>query len=210
MKNTYVLKIFLKVLLFAAGLLLAGWFFMPWRQVGEAVLLSASNHLPEPAYLSYSTVRSTAGGFVVNDLEIRNLMGMVNVFFSSVTIIPDVGTSLLSMAPTCRITFTGAVIGDIAVTPFSKIPSVAPGNGRAVVSINRQGVFLDGLRSVGELSTSGSLLINLSGMEILWADVAIDIDSETFEEYMPHLALILPLQQESQGRWFLRRLRGSE
>jgi len=203
------LKIFLKTLLFVVGLLLTGWFFMPWKQVGEVVLLSASSRLPTGASLAYSTVGNARGGFVVNNLEIKNLMGMVDVSFNTLTIVPNAVASLLGMAPICRLTFTGAVMGDIAVTPLRKIPGVALGNGRVVVSINRQGIFLDALRSDGELSTSGSLLVDLSAMRITWADVILDVKSEAFEENLSLLGSILPLERESSGRWFLRRARGS-
>jgi hypothetical protein len=211
MKNIYALKVFFKSLLFAAGLLSAGWFFVPWKQVGEAVLLSASGRLPEPATIAYSTVRKVAGGFVVNNLEIKDIMGKADIFFNTLTVAPDAAASLLGMSPTCRLTFTGAVIGDVAVTPLRKMPGVAPGNGRAVVSVNRQGIFLDGLRSDGELSMSGSLLVNLSEMKILWADLAINIKSEAFEENLSLVGSVfaLPLQQEGPGRWTLRRQQGS-
>ena len=185
---------------------------MPWKQVGEAVLLAAYRRLPEPVSFAYSTVGNAGRGFVVNNLEIRNLMGMVDVYFNTLTIVPDVAASLLGMAPTGRIAFTGAVIGDIAVTPLRKIPGIAPGNGRVVVSINRQGIFLDNLRSDGELSAGGSLLVDPSAMRIAWADVAMDVRSEAFEENLSIIGSIsgLPLHQEGSGRWHLRRLRGSE
>ncbi|MCL2009298.1 MAG: hypothetical protein FWG71_01970 [Synergistaceae bacterium] len=212
MKNIYALKFFFKALFFTVGLLSAGWFFMPWKQVGEAVLLSASARLPEPAFIAYSTAERVAGGVVFNNLEIRNLMGMTDVFFNAVTIMPNAVSSLLGMAPTCRVAFTGAVIGDVAVTPLRKIPGIAPGNGRVTISLNRQGMFLEGLRSDGELSTSGSLLVDLSGMKILWADVAVNIRSEAFEENLSLVGSVfaLPLHREAPGRWYLRRAHGSE
>ena len=210
MKNIHALKVFFKALLFAVGLLLGLWFFIPWKQVGEAVLLSASSRLPGSASIAYSNVRNVKGGFVVDNLEVKNLMGMLDMSFNTLTIVPDAAASLLGMTPTCRVAFTGAVIGDVAVTPLRKIPGVAPGNGRVVVSVNKQGVFLDGLRSDGELAMAGSLLVDLSTMRIAWADVAMDVKSEAFEKNLPDLQLAMPLQQDSSGRWLLRRQRGSE
>ena len=89
---------------------------------------------------------------------------------------------------------------------------MAPGNGRVVLSFNRQGIFLDGLRSDGELSMAGSLLADPSAMRIVWADVAMDVRSESFEENLPVIASLsgLPLHQEGSGRWLLRRPRGGE
>ena len=211
MKNIFALKNFLKALLFLVGLFLTGWFFMPWKQMGEAVLLSASRHLPASASFAYSTVENTRNGFVVNNLELRNLMGMVDVYFSTLTIVPDIVTSFFGMAPTSQVLFTGAIIGDIAVTPLRKIPGVAPGNGRVVVSVNNQGIFLDNMRSDGELSASGSLLADPSAMKILWADMVMDVKSEAFEENLAIIGAVsgLPLHREGQGRWSLRRARGA-
>jgi hypothetical protein len=207
-------KIFLKLLLFAAGVFFGGWFFMPWKQVGEALLVSASRRLPAPASLSYSSVTSVAknapSGFTVRDLEVKGLMGMVDVSFGTLSITPDLWGSLLNMAPSCGVSFTGAVIGDISLTPLKKIPGVAPGSGRAHLSLNRQGVFVDGLRSDGEFSAAGSLLIDPSAMKIVWADVALDVKSEAFAENLSGLGAILPLRQDPSGRWSLRRQQGSD
>ena len=210
MKKNSALKNFLKILLFLVGMLLMVWIFMPWRQVGETVLLSASRRLPVPTTITYTTIGNARNGFVVNNLEVRNLMGMVDMYFSSLTITPDVTASLLGMAPASLVSFTGMVIGDIAVTPLRKLPGVAPGNGRVAVSVNRQGIFLDSLRSDGELSANGSLLIDTSEMRILWADMAMDVRNEAFEENLSIIASVsgLPLHQESPGRWTLRRTRG--
>jgi len=210
MKKNSALKNFLKILLFLVGMLLMVWIFMPWRQVGETVLLSASRRLPVPTTITYTTIGNARNGFVVNNLEVRNLMGMVDMYFSSLTITPDVTASLLGMAPASLVSFTGMVIGDIAVTPLRKLPGVAPGNGRVAVSVNRQGIFLDSLRSDGELSANGSLLIDTSEMRILWADMAMDVRNEAFEENLSIVASVsgLPLHQESPGRWTLRRTRG--
>jgi hypothetical protein len=112
------------------------------------------------------------------------------------------------MAPTCRISFTGGVLGDIAVTPLRKIPGVTIGSGRVVISLSAQGVLLEGLRSDGELSMNGAMFIDPSASRpIRWADVTMDVKSESFEKELPSLAELnlLPLQQDSPGRWLLRR-----
>jgi len=210
MKKMSAFKIFLKTLLFLVGLLLTLWIFMPWKQVGEAVLLSVSRRLPTSASLAYSTVGKAGGGFVINNLEVKNLMGMLDASFNTLTIVPDAAASVMGLAPTCRVAFTGAVIGDIAVTPLMKIPGVALGNGRVVISVNKQGIFLENLRSDGELSANGSLLADPSEMRIVWADIALDVKSKEFEEKMSLLESVLPLHQEGPGRWFLRRSLGSE
>jgi len=202
-----MLKIFLKVLLFFAGLILMVWVFMPWRQIGEAALLSALDNIP--ASVSYSTVGRARNGFVVNNLEIRNLMGMVDIYFRTLTIVPDIPASILGMAPLSHVSFTGAEIGDIAITPRRNITGISPGSGHVTVSLNRQGIFLDGLRSDGDLAASGSLLINPSEMRIIWANAAMGIRHEPFEENLSIIASVLdmPLQREGPGLWSLHRAR---
>jgi hypothetical protein len=200
------LKFLLKGLLFVAGIGVAAWVFMPWKQVGEGVLLLASKRLNILSSSSYASVGGVPGGFVVEDWEARGLMGKVDLSFRTLTIVPDIVASLMNMAPTCRVAFTGSALGEIAVTPLKKIPGVTLGNGRLVVSLNRQGVLLEGLRSDGDLSMNGSLLVAPSASPpIRWADVAINVKSEPFEKEMSSLQMLLPLEQDAPGRWFLRR-----
>jgi hypothetical protein len=179
---------------------------MPWKQVGESALLLASQRLKILSSSAYSSVGSAPGGFVVEDLEARGLMGKVDLSFRTLTIVPDIAASLMNMAPTCRVAFTGSALGEIAVTPLKKIPGATLGSGRLVVSLNRQGILLEGLRSDGDLSMNGSLLVAPSAdPPIRWADVAINVKSETFEKEMSSLQMLLPLEQDTPGRWFLRR-----
>ncbi|MDR1379304.1 MAG: hypothetical protein LBJ36_09690 [Synergistaceae bacterium] len=198
------IKFLLKGLLLIAGAGMAMWFFMPWKQVGESLLLATIRRLQ--LSVTYSFVGDAPGGFVVEDLSVRNFMGVMDGSIRTLMIVPDLAASLLNMAPTCRISFTGGVLGDVAVTPLRKIPGVTIGNGRVMVSISAQGVLLEGLRSNGELSMNGTLLIASSAYPpIRWADVTIDVKSESFEQEMPALGNLLPLRQESPGRWLLRR-----
>ncbi|MDR1979883.1 MAG: hypothetical protein LBQ42_14205 [Synergistaceae bacterium] len=201
-------KILLKICVFVAGVVAAGWVFMPWKQVGETVLLSASRRLKAPFLIAYSSVGNVPGGFAVEDLDVRGLMGMLDVSFKKLTIVPDILASLLNMAPTCRVAFAGNALGEISVTPLKKIPGVVIGSGRVAVSFNRQGILLEELRSDGDLSMNGSLLLAPSADRLIhWANVAINVKSELFEKELPSLeaALGLPLQQDAPGRWFLRR-----
>jgi hypothetical protein len=135
-------------------------------------------------------------------------MGMVDVSFGTLTIVPDLTASLLRMAPTCRISFTGNAVGEIAVMPLKKIPGVALGNGSLTVSLSDQKIFLEDMRSDGEISMRGSLLLSLSAERLIrWADVTLDVKSEAFEKELPSLqmSLGLPVEQDAPGHWFLRR-----
>lgn len=204
-----ILKFFLSFFLFVAGVLLAAWFFMPWKQLGESVLLFAAQQVP--FRVAYASVRGVSGGFSVEDLEARGLLGMADVSFRTLTVVPDVTSSLLNMALVCRFVFTGVALGDIAVTPRKKIPGVFLGNGRATLSLTAEEVLLEGLRSDGELALNGVLLLAPSGTPIIRrADVTLAVSSEPFEKELPSLqmAFSLPLRQEAPGRWSFRRGKG--
>jgi hypothetical protein len=201
----------LKTLLFLVGLLAAAWIFMPWKQVGEYALVAAGRRLETPASITWAAVSNVQGGFVIEDLKAQRLMGMVDVSFSTLTIVPDMIASLLNMSPTCRISFTDNIVSEIAVTPLKKIPGVVLNNGRTTVSLNDRGILLDEVYSDGEISMRGSLLLSPSAECLIqWADVALEVRSEPFEQELPSLqmSLGLPLQQEAPGRWLLRRTMG--
>jgi len=133
---------------------------------------------------------------------------MVDVFCKTLTVIPDVAASILNMAPTCRVAFTGGALGEIAVTPLKKIPGVTVGDGQVRVSYNGLELLLENLRSDGELSMNGTLLLAPSSDRVIRrADMTLNIKSEPFEKELSSLqaAFGLPLQQASPGRWYLRR-----
>ena len=204
-----ILKFFLKGLLFIAGFAVAAWIFMPWKQVGEGALLWGSARLQAPSSLTYSTVKGTSGGFVIEDLKAMRVNGLADITFRTLSVRPSLLATLANMAPTCRISFTGNAIGEIAVTPLKKIPGIAVGNGRFSVSAGRKEILLDDLRSDGDLAMNGALLLDLAAERpIRWADVALNVKSEAFEKELPALQNFLPLQQEAPGRWYLRRAMG--
>ncbi|MDR1874188.1 MAG: hypothetical protein LBQ90_04135 [Synergistaceae bacterium] len=205
-----ILKAMLKGLVFIVGALIAVWFFMPWKQVGETALLMAARRLGAPASIGYSSVEGVRGGFVVRDLDARGLMGMVNLSCRTLTILPDLVASLLNMAPTCNVAFTGNALGEIPVTPLKKISAITIGDGRFTVSVARDEILFEGLQSNGELSMAGALAIAPSATQLIsWANVLVSVKLEAFENDLPSLqgALRLPLQQEAPGRWALRRSR---
>jgi hypothetical protein len=181
---------------------------MPWKQVGESALLFVSRRLPSPSSLSYSAVRSVPGGFAVENLGISRLAGMADVSCRTLTVVPDFVASLLNLAPTCSLSFTGASLAEIAVTPVKKLPGIGFGDGRVTLAAGGQEIFLDSLRSNGELAMNGILLVDsdLSRMRIIRADLALSVRSEPFEnEVLPFLKNQLPLQQEGSGNWKLFR-----
>jgi hypothetical protein len=200
------IKILFRGFVFLAGMAAAVWIFMPWKQVGERALLVVSRRLSAPASLSYSTVKSVPGGFAAENLGISRLGGVADVSCRTLTVVPDLAASLLNFAPTCRVAFTGAALEEVSVTPVKKLPGIGFGDGRVAVTAGRGEIFLDALRSNGELSMNGILLFDLSKMRIIRADVALNVRSEPFEnDVFPFLKNLLPLRQEAPGNWRLFR-----
>ncbi|MDR3231478.1 MAG: hypothetical protein LBT65_08555 [Synergistaceae bacterium] len=206
-----IIKILLKGLVFAIGVLTAAWIFMPWKQVGEAALLMATRRLAAPASIGCSSVESAPGGFVIHDLDVRGLMsGLINVSCKSLTIAPNPVASLFNMAPTCDVAFTGNALGEILVTPIRKISGITLGDGRFTVSGSAREILLEGVQSNGELAMAGALAITPRATRLIdWADVVMNVKLEAFEKDLPELQAVLglPLQQEGPGRWVLRRSR---
>ncbi|MDR1048240.1 MAG: hypothetical protein LBL51_00665 [Synergistaceae bacterium] len=201
------IKSFLKGVLFLLGVAAAACFFAPWKQLGESAAILASRRLRAPSSLSWSAVKNVPGGFALVNLSASRLGGVADISCETLTVEPDLAASVLNMAPTCRLTFAGLLLDGVAVTPSKKYPGAFIGNGRVTVSVGRRGILLEGLRSGGDLSLDGDLMIDFAAERpIVWADLAMNVKYEPFEkETLPPLQNILPLRQEAQGRWRLRR-----
>ncbi|MDR1732795.1 MAG: hypothetical protein LBR61_11955 [Synergistaceae bacterium] len=209
-----ILQTMLKGLVFAAGIAIAAWVFMPWKQLGEAVLQRADQRLGESSTIRYSSVESARGGFLVRDLDARlTLMGLPVTFScKTLTVVPHVSGSLVNMAPTGGFSFTGAALGEIPVL-LKKIPAITLGDGHITLSASRRQILLEDIRSGGELALAGAMALTPSDSRLIgWADLKINVKSEAFEQNLPSLqsALGLPLEQEGPGRWVLRRDRPAD
>ena len=87
--------------------------------------------------LNYSDVSGEDGGFTVHNLT---LSGIADVSLSSITIQPEMITSILSLAPVCRITFRGANVRLGQIMNF--------GDGGFLLTAGRE-VLLEDLRTTG-------------------------------------------------------------
>jgi hypothetical protein len=203
----------IKTLLFVSGLAAGGWFFMPWRAAGEFALRWAS-HQADFSYayasasassLTWSALREAPGGFMVEGLEARGLLGMVDLSCQTLTVTPDLAASLSARVLVCHLAFTGGALGEVAVTPLKKIPGITLGDGRVTALLWGQELFLEGLRTNGDLELSGRLGITPSRL-LGQADLVVEIKSQAFEREFASLcaALGLPLRRERAGRWILR------
>ncbi|GHV39724.1 hypothetical protein FACS1894187_20010 [Synergistales bacterium] len=198
-----IIRLCLKITLFIVGFSAAAWFFMPWRGLGEYALRASG--------ITYSSVKSANGGFTVENLRAYKLSGMADLSFRTLTVVPDAFYSILSLSLLCRLSFTDGAIGELSVTPLKKIPGIGFGDGRLTISARNGNIFLEGIRSNGALSMNGDLLIDIYAEKIiqraaLTLNIKPGVNSDPFEkEVLPLLQNIMPLEQESQGRWVLSR-----
>ena len=194
-----IIRLCLRTILFLLAFAAAAWFFMPWREVGEYVMRSSG--------VAYSSVKNIGGGFSVENLKAHRLNGMADLSFRTLTVMPDALSSALSFSFLCRLSFTDGAIGEISVTPLKKIQGIGFGDGRLTMSVRGGHVVLEGMRSNGDLSVNGDLFIDTSAEKMIQsAALTLNVKSEPFEkEVLPLLQNILPLEQEGQGRWVLRR-----
>ena len=92
-----------KIILFTLGFLSAIYIFLPWREAGKFAMSVAQSQLQRRGMrLNYSDVLGEDGGFTVNNLT---LSGMADISLSSITIKPQMMTSILLLSPVCRIDF---------------------------------------------------------------------------------------------------------
>lgn len=175
-----------------AGLFAALYIFMPWREAGKFAMSAAHRILQQRGMrLNYSDISGTDGGFTVHNLK---LSGMADISLSSVTIKPEMLSSVLTLAPVCRITFTGGNVRLGQVMNF--------GDGGFLLTAGRE-IMLDDLRTNGEFSLNGYMTIDTSTMRIGHADARLGIP-ESFSQNMNMMKNFLPLTQEG-GAWYLRR-----
>ena len=182
------LKIILLIIGFGGSL----YYFLPWAEAGKFAMSIAHSQLEKRGMrMSYSDVSGEEGGFTVHNLT---LSGMVNLSFSSITLKPQMLSSVLSLAPVCSVEFKGGSIQLGQVMSF--------GDGGVLVTAGRE-ILLENLRTNGDFSVNGYITINTGTMKIGRADARLDVP-ENFANNMGMLRNFLPLVQDG-GRWYLRR-----
>ena len=185
-KNTF------RIILFIVGFIAALYIFMPWREAGKLAVYVAHSRLQRLGMrLNYSDVVGTDGGFTVQNLT---LSGMANITLSSVTIQPNIASSLLSIAPVCYITFKGAGVRLGQMMTF--------GDGSFLLTAGRE-INLEDMQTNGEFSLRGDITIDPSSMRIVRANARLGLP-EAFSQNIGILRNFLPLVQEGDS-WYLRR-----
>ena len=122
------------------------------------------------------------------------LSGMANISLSSVTIKPELTASILSLAPVCRITFTG---GNVRLGQTMNF-----GDGRLLLTAGRE-ILLEDMKTNGEFSLDGYITIDTSTLRIGHADAKLTVPEE-FSQNMNMMKNFLPIVEEG-GTWYLRR-----
>lgn len=183
-----------KIILFILGFMSALYIFLPWREAGKFAMSVAQSQLQRRGMrLNYSDVLGEDGGFTVNNLT---LSGMADVSLSSVTIRPEMMTSILSLSPVCRIDFKG---GNVRLGQRMNF-----GDGGFLLTAGRE-ILLEELRTNGEFSLDGYMTVDTSTMKIGEAEAKLNVP-EVFSQNMGMMQNFLPLVQEG-GTWYLRRKR---
>ena len=190
-------KIFLntaKVLLFIVGFTAALWYFLPYSEVGRVLMTIAHSKLSEQGMrLAYSDITDEPDGFTINNLALE---GRFNISFSSLTIRPRLLSSLLSLAGVCNIDFRSC---NITLGQRLNI-----GDGHFLMTATPSEVLLEDLRTNGDFRINGYLTVNTSTMKIGQAEARINVPEE-FAAGLNLLKSFLPLEQDKNGQWYLRR-----
>ncbi|MCR5346498.1 MAG: hypothetical protein K6E38_01875 [Fretibacterium sp.] len=188
----------LRTVLLLVGFCAALWIFLPWREVGTAAVSLGSSILEKQGIrLSCPDVEGVEGGFTMNSLSVG---GFVNFSFASVTLRPQLLTSLMSLAPVCEVAFRGG-----SMTMGQKMNL---GDGGFLLTVSPGEVLLEGLHADGDFAMDGFLTIDPARMKIGRAETAVRVPP-SFEENMNTLKNFLPLVREGNGNWFLRRQEGA-
>ncbi len=184
----------LKVLLFIIGFCAALWYFLPYREVGRVLMSVAHSQLAQRGMnLAYSDITDEPDGFTINNLALEV---PVNVSFSSLTIRPRLLSSLLSLAGVCNIDFRSCNI------TFGQRLNI--GDGHFLMTATPSEILLEDLRTNGDFRVNGYLTINTSTMKIGQAEARVNVP-EDFAVGLNLLKNFLPLEQDNNGQWYLRR-----
>ena len=183
----------IKILLFIICFFAALYYFMEWKAVGNFAMSFAHSQLERRGMrMNYSDVSGEDGGFTVNNLAVN---GMANISLASITIKPQLMTSVTSLAPVCNISFRGMSIRLGQTMNF--------GDGEFTLTAWPGEIELDNLRTNGDFALNGYVTIDLSSMKLGHTDAKLDMP-ENFASNMGMLRNFLPLVQEG-NQWYLRR-----
>lgn len=182
-----------KILLLITGFVWSLWLFMPWAEVGKFAVNVAYSQLSRHGMrLGYSDISGVDDGFVIHNLT---LGGVVNLSFGSLTIRPQVLTSMLSIAPVCDINFTDGSIQFGQVMKF--------GDGGVLLTAGRNEILLENLHTNGDFAINGYMTLDLVNTRIGSTNARLDVPAD-FDGSLDMMRNFLPLEQDGDT-WYLRR-----
>ena len=185
-------KIFL-TLIFIAGMTVSAAIYFPLTEAGRYALSFGHRMLEGMGMdLTYSDVSGNDGRITVDNVR---LTGMTEITFTSLTLKPEVMTSILTFSPVCNVEFKGCNVR------FGQNLNI--GDGALMLTAGREEILLENLRTNGEFSINGWLTLDRASNKIGRAEALLTVP-ESFEGSMDMLKNFLPLVKEG-GRWYLRR-----
>ena len=191
MKKTLTKTI--KILFFIIAFFFSFYYFLEWDALGKFIMSMAHPRLERIGIrMNYSDVTGEEGGFTVHNLT---LSGMANISLSSVTIKPQIASSILSLAPVCEINFSDANVRLGLNLNF--------GDGGFLMTAGSNEILLENLRTNGEFALNGYLTVNLATMKLGRTEASLNVP-ENFAPNMNMIKNFLPLVQDG-GTWYLRR-----
>ena len=191
MKKSFIRTI--KILFFIIAFFFSLYYFLEWDALGKFVMSMAHSQLERNGMrLNYSDVTGEEGGFTVHNLT---LSGGANISLSSVTIKPQILSSVLSLAPVCDINFNGANV--------RLGMNINIGDGGFLMTAGRHEILLENLKTNGDFAINGYLTVNLVTMKLGRTDAKLNVP-EDLAQSMNMLKNFLPLVQDG-GQWYLRR-----
>lgn len=197
------LKNFVKLMIFAVGLMIAAWIFMPWGRIGEYILVNSENAAAAKGFsMRHSAVSGSWHGPTVDiqDLMARMLLGGGG--FKNISISPAIFASIINLSPVISVSFSG---GEVSL-PGGVVASL--GSGSLELSFSSGIILMDKVKSAGEISLEGSVAIDPSKGRIERANLTVK-SPEKLHNSISAMKGILPLTEGPNGTWLLKREAGN-
>ena len=196
-----LLKILIKTLIFIIGTLISLWLLMPWGAIGEYGVLSMERIASSRGFnIQHSSVSGSWIGPTIRINGFTSRMAFGGGEFRTLSLSPSIIQSFIQLSPVISVSFTGGTLS----LPGGNDADM--GSGTVEISLRNGILLLNNLKSTGELSLDGNIAIDINGARIETADLMIR-SPERIETSLNSMRAILPLIQESNGQWRLRRER---
>ncbi|MCL1875179.1 MAG: hypothetical protein FWF87_02835, partial [Synergistaceae bacterium] len=179
--------------------LISLWLLMPWGKIGEYAVLSAEKIASSKGFnTQHASVSGSWRGPTIEINEFVSKMIFAGGEFKTLSLSPSFIQSIIQFSPVISVSFTGGKLS------FPGGNDVDIGSGNVEVSLKNGILSLKNFKNTGELLFDGSVAIDINGAKIETADLMIK-PPEKIESSLNSMKAMLPLIQESNGQWRLRR-----